>query len=407
MEQEPRPDRAPGGIHTEESTASVEPEPFHIHVDDADIEDLRRRLRETRWPHALDDADWSMGSNLRFVQDLVEHWSSYDWREHEEYLNGFNHFRVPVQGLAIHYVHERGRGPAPVPILLGHSCYSSFYEFHRVIRELADPASFGGDPADAFDVVAWSLPGFAFSEKPSRRGWDCARMADAAQELMTSVLGYDRYGAVGGSWGGVVAWFLGVTYPDTSLGLFLTQTPAQPHQGPGEPPLSEAELDLIQRSAEYDKEETGYRLLLSTRPESIAFGLADSPAGHAGWVAEKLRVWSDCHGALGSTVPIEEILTSMSITWFTQSIASGQRIYYESAHGWSLKPDDRIAVRTGAMSLPGGLPYEAVPAETVRRRFNLDYYVEAPRGGHWPAWEVPEVFIEAVREFYRPIRGRS
>jgi len=386
--------------------ATSSPQPFEIHVGDAAIADLKTRLTMTRWPHAIEGVGWSQGTNLGFVQGLVEKWLDHDWRAHEARLNAFNHYRAPVDGLNIHFIHERGRGPAPVPILLGHGCFSSFYEFHHVIRALADPASHGGDPADAFDVVAWSLPGFAFSDKPNERGWGCGRMADAAHVLMRDVLGYPQYGCIGGSWGGTIAWRLGTEYKHASLGMLLTQPPAMgAFQAPGQPPLTPAEIEYTRKGEEFELEERGYYRQLTTRPESLAFALADSPAGLAGWVAEKLRVWSDCDGELGSVIPLEEILTSLSITWFTESVASSQRLYYESAHGdWMLTPEDCF-VRTGVLSLPGGLPYEAIPEETARRIFdNLDYYLAAPSGGHWPAWEVPETFIRAVREFYRPVR---
>lgn len=383
------------------------PQPFSIHIEDEAICDLQARLRMTRWPHAIEGVGWSRGSDRDFLRHLVKQWQSYDWRLHEKKLNRFSHFRASIDGLGIHFIHEPGRGPSPVPILLGHGCFSSFYEFHHVIPALADPASHGGDPADAFDVIVWSLPGFAFSDKPDERGWGCGRMADTAHTLMHDVLGYDRYGTVGGSWGGTVSWRLGTEYKDASLGMFLTQPPTVAAvQMPGQPALTPAEIDYTRQGEEFEKEERGYYRILTTRPESIAFALADSPAGLAGWVVEKLRVWSDCQGQLGSTIPIDEILTSLSITWFTETIASSQRLYYESAHGdWMLQPDDRFDLRTGVLSLPGGLPYEAIPEETARRIFDkLEYFLGAPRGGHWPAWEIPEIFIRAVRDFYRPVR---
>ena len=382
-------------------------QPFNIHIGDEAIADLKARLRTTRWPHAIEGVGWSQGSNREVVRDLVSQWQDYDWHYHEEKLNSFNHFRASIDDLDIHFIHERGCGPSPVPILLGHGCFSSFYEFHRVIRALADPASHGGDPADAFDVVVWSLPGFAFSGKPDERGWGCGRMADVAHTLMHDVLGYERYGTVGGSWGGTISWRLGTEYKESSLGMFLTQPPAVGAvQMPGQPPLTLEEIEYTRQGEEFEREERGYYRILTTRPDSLAFALADSPAGLAGWVVEKLRVWSDCNGELGSTIPMDEILTSLSITWFTESIASSQRLYYESAHGdWMLRPDERFDVRTGILSLPGGLPYEGIPQETAQRIFdNLQYYLKAPRGGHWPAWEIPEIFVSAIRDFYLPVR---
>jgi microsomal epoxide hydrolase len=232
-------------------------------------------------------------------------------------------------------------------------------------------------------------------------------MADIAHRLMTDVLAYPRYAAGGGSWGGLISTRLGFAYPDSVIGLFLTQAnpPARPEQLPGTPPLSEAELELIRVTAEFRKEEHGYQDLLTTRPQSLAYAVNDSPAGLAGWVVEKLRVWSDCHGDLGSTFSLDEVLTILSITWYTQTVASGHRLYYEMLHGdWSAGPGERIEVPTGVLGLPGGVPNETSPPETIRRRFNLQHYRMSEAGGHYPALEVPEIFVEEVRNTFRPLR---
>jgi pimeloyl-ACP methyl ester carboxylesterase len=384
------------------------PEPFAINIPEREIEDLQDRLARARWPDAITGAGWSQGTDLAFLEQLMRHWQhDYDWRTHEKALNAFSHFRAPVDGLGIHFIHERGKGPNPMPLLLGHGCFSNFYEFHKVIRSLSDPASSGGDPNDAFDVVAWSLPGFGFSDKPQEAGFGTARMAEVAHRLMTDTLGYSRYGACGGSWSGQIATRLGYSHADAIIGLHLTQAnpPARPEETPGSPPLSDAEHELIRITSEFRKEETGYLALLTTRPQSLAYALADSPTGLAGWVVEKLRAWSDCHGDLGSTFTLEEVLTSISITWFTNTVASGQRLYYEMLHGdWAPGPGEMITVPTGVLALPGGIPNETSPPETIRRRFNLQHYRMSPAGGHYPALEIPRILTEEIRTFFRPLR---
>lgn len=384
-------------------------EPFRIATPDEDIEELRFRLSRTRWPDALPGVGWTQGTDRPFMEALVRRWhDDYDWRTHERYLNGFTQFRARVDDIDIHFVHERGKGPNPIPLLLAHGCFSNFYEFHKVIGPLTDPVAHGGNAEDSFDVVVWSIPGFGYSGKPHERGFHCARMAEYATTLMTETLGYQRYGSCGGSWGGQIAVRAAYAHPDSLLGLFLTQAnpPARPEQGPGEPPLSDAEHELIARTAEFRKEGTGYQAILTTRPQSLAFGLADSPAGLAGWVVEKLRAWSDCDGELGSTFTLDEVLTILSIYWFTGTIASAQRLYYESAHGdWALGPGERIEVPTGVLGLPGGIPNETSPPETIRRRFNLQHFYMADRGGHYPALDVPELLVEQLRTFFRAWRS--
>lgn len=383
-------------------------EPFRISTPDAEVDELRNRLARTRWPDALPGVGWMQGTDRPFLEALVRRWhDDYDWRAHEAELNRFAQFRARVDDLDIHFVHERGKGPNPTPILLGHGCFSNFYEFHKVIGPLTDPVAYGGDAADAFDVVVWSIPGFGYSDKPYERGFHTARLAEYQTRLMTDVLGYERYGACGGSWGGQIAVRAAYAHPDTLLGLFLTQAnpPARPEQGPGEPPLSDDEQALIARTLEFRKEGTGYQALLTTRPQSLAFGLADSPAGLAGWVVEKLRAWSDCDGDLGSTFSLDEVLTILSIYWFTDTIASAQRLYYESAHGdWALAPGELITVPTGVLGLPGGIPNETSPPETIRRRFDLRYFHMADRGGHYPALDVPDTFVEHLRACFRALR---
>lgn len=378
-----------------------------IRVPDEDLADLHARLARTRWPGAIEGAEWAQGTDDAFLRTLVDRWrDGFDWRAQEAQLNSVSNFVTELDGLAIHFVHKRGKGPRRIPLLLGHGCYSNFYEFHKVIGPLTDPGAFGGDPNDSFDVVVWSLPGFGYSGRPVDPGWNVDRMAGAAHQLM-STLGYDRYGAMGGSWGGLVAARAAFRFSEAVIGLFLTQAspPATPLNAAGSPPLTRDEEQFLSSLAAHRGEETGYASLLRTRPQSIAYALNDSPAGLAGWVAEKLRAWSDCDGELGSTFTLDEVLTSISLTWFTGTVGSGQRLYYENAHGdWDPAPGEVTGVPTGVLGLPGGIPHERVPPETIRRRFNLTHYSMAARGGDYPALEVPEVLVENLREFFRPLR---
>lgn len=384
---------------------------FRIAVPEDDLQDLKARLSRTRWPDAAPGGGWAQGTEARYLRNLVERWrTDYDWRQHERRLNVFANYHAAVDGLRLHLVHERGRGPKPMPLLLGHGCYSNFYEFAKVIGPLTDPVAYGGDAHDSFDVVTWSLPGFGFSDRPTEPGCNVARMADLAHRLMTAVLGYDSFGVCGGSWGGLVASCLAFTHPESISGLFLTQAspPALPVVAPGGPPLSDAELRFANALGLHRGEGTGYAALLRTRPQSLAYAVNDSPAGLAGWVVEKLRDWSDCDGELGSTFTVDDVLTSLSITWFTGTAASGQRLYYENAHGdWSPQPGESTPVPTAVLGLPGGIPHELVPPETVRRYFNLTDYRIAPRGGHYPGLEIPDILVERLRQFYRPLRGRG
>jgi microsomal epoxide hydrolase len=381
---------------------------FKIDVPDVQLQELRQRLRQTRWPDQVQEVGWSQGTDIGFLKELVAIWQdSYDWRAAERRINAFDHRIAQIQGCDLHFVHRPAVGGPGIPLLLGHGCFSSFYEFHRVIDELADPAAHGRDPATAFDVVAVSWPGFGFSGKPLDRGMGTARMGAMAHELMTRVLGYEKFGAAGGSWGSLVATSMAYTHPESMLGIFLTQAcpPAHPATVTPADELTDAEKKFIAAMQEFRLEEVGYAQLLQTRPQSLGYALNDSPAGLAGWVCEKIRRWTDCAGDIGSTIPLDDILTGLSITWFSESVASSQRLYYEAAHGdWTLPPGERIEVPTGVLGLPGGIPHETVPEETIRRVFNLRQYAMAPRGGHYPALEVPEIFIDQVRSFFSALR---
>lgn len=401
------PDRVPAGRALE--GLHVKPERFEIHVPDAELADLHDRLARTRWAAGCGPrTGWSAGTDEEFLHDLVTRWrDDFDWRRQETELNSIASWVADLDGTRVHFVHERGHGPRPLPPLLGHSCYSNFYEFHKVIGPLTDPSAFGANPNDSFDVVVWSLPGFGFSERPHEPGWNVDRMASTAHGLMTNTLDYSQYGVAGGSWGGLVGARTAFAFPEAVAGPFLTQAvpPAAPVATPCGSPLSQAEQQFHESLIAHRGEETGYAELLRTRPDSVAYALNDSPGGLAGWITERWRAWSDCGGDLWSAFSLDEVLTSLSLTWFTGAVGSGQRLHYENAHGdWAPRPGDFTDVPTGVLGLPGH-PARATPAETTGRTFNLAYHRTAPRGGHFPALEVPEVLVESIRDFYRPLRG--
>lgn len=375
------------------------PEPFKIAVPEAVLEDLRARLAATRWPDAVDGAGWDQGTELETARAFCDHWArDYDWRLHERALNAWPQFRCQIDGLGIHYLHVRGKGPDPLPLVMTHGWPSSFYEMHKVIGPLTDPAAHGGDPADAFDLVVPSLPGYGFSARPTRRGVDTNAVADLWAALMGDVLGYERFGAQGGDWGAAVNTGLGLRHPQRLVGL---------HYNMLAPPIDEAKLSPEHRAwweevKAYRAREWGYVALQSTKPQSLAYGLNDSPSGLAAWILEKWRRWSDCDGELERVYSKDELLTNVTIYWVTQTIGSSMRMYFESFGPMTGPP------AYGGVDVPTGVAaFKEVnrpPRALCEPHFDLHRYTVMERGGHFPAMEVPGDLVEEVRAFFRPLR---
>ena len=376
------------------------PEPFVINVPDATLVDLRERLLRTRWPGEVAASGWTYGTNLGYIKELAEYWfQRYDWRSQEAALNRFHHYRV--DGLGLHFIHERGKGPRPLPLLLVHGWPGSFVEFARIIPLLTDPGATGGDPADSFDLVVPSLPGYGFSDIPQEPGMNVPRIADLFQRLMTEVLDYPRYGAQGGDWGAVVVSRLGYAYPKHLAGIHLNMLGMAPHpqdrQG-----LSPAEERWLKDSERWRQEETGYQSIQGTKPQTLAYGLTDSPVGLLAWIVEKFRAWSDCDGDLARRFTPDELLTNVMVYWATGTINSANRLYYENRHHpWRLGPGERITAPAGVavfkeMSRP--------PREWAQRAYDVRRWTEMPRGGHFAAWEEPELLAQDVRSFFRGLR---
>jgi pimeloyl-ACP methyl ester carboxylesterase len=382
---------------------SVEITPFLVSAPDAVLADLRRRLAETRWPDEVADAGWDYGTNLSYLRELTDYWQTdFDWRAQERAINRFTQFQAVVDGLRIHFIHERGKGPAPMPLILTHGWPSAVMEMAKLVPLLTDPSGHGGDVRDAFDVVVPSLPGYGFSERPPRRGpW----FTHARWATLMAGLGYERFGAQGGDVGAGVTTNLGRYFPEQVIGIHISSDLAAPTPIPAAADLSADEAEYLARVAKWEEEEGAYGSQQRTKPQTLAYGLNDSPVGLAAWIVEKFRAWSDCHGDVESRFSKDELLTTIMIYWITQTISSSTRGYYESAH--AAPPDAAHAfvhAPTGAMIFPGEYLVGKVPRSWAERTYNIQRWTEAPRGGHFAALEEPELLAEDIRAFFRPLR---
>ncbi len=375
--------------------------PFKIAVPDQVLADLRERLARTRLPDEVPDTGWEYGTDLRYLRELIEYWRTrYEWRTHERELNRFAQFRAEVEGLKIHFIHEPGRGPNPKPLLLLHGWPGSVYEFDRIIPMLTDPAAHGGDAADSFTVVAPSLPGYGFSDHPVTRAMNIQAVADIMFKLMTGVLGYSRFAAQGGDWGSAIASRIGEVYAGSLYGIHLNLIIAAPARGREAGELSAAEKAFIAEAEKWRREDTGYQWIQGTRPQTLAYGLNDSPAGLAAWIVEKFRSWSDCGGDVERRFTKDQLLTNVTIYWVTQTINSSTRLYYEARHHpWRLKDGTRIEAPTGVAVFPAEMMRP--PQEWAERAYNIRRWTVMPSGGHFAAMEEPASLAGDIRAFFR------
>jgi microsomal epoxide hydrolase len=378
---------------------------FRIDVPGPVLDDLRERLARTRFPDEVEGTGWDYGTNLGYMEELVDYWlNRFDWRAREEELNRFAHFRTDIDGAGIHFVHERGRGEEPLPLVLTHGWPDSFYRYYKIIPLLTDPARFGGDPADAFDVIIPSMPGYGFSDRPHERGMTSERIAGLWARLMTDVLGYERFAAGGGDIGSGVSQLLALGHPDRVVGLHLTD-PGFFSPGAGIPDLSENERRYLNAIQELWMQEGAYSMAQSTKPQTLAYGLNDSPAGLAAWIVEKFRSWSDCGGDIERRFSKDELLTNIMIYWATETIGSSVRLYYENMHALPLDfLKEHVDVPVGMAVFPKD--FIPPPREWVERRLNVERWTGMPRGGHFTAMEEPELLAEEIRAFFRPLRAK-
>ncbi len=379
--------------------------PFTIAVEDSVLEDLQQRLADTRWPDEIPNTGWDYGSNLAYLKELVEHWrTKFDWRSQETKLNSFSHFKSDVDGLDIHFIHEKGKGPNPIPLVITHGWPSCFFEMTKIIPLLVDPASYGGDADDSFDVVAPSLPGFGFSDHAQDRGMEVQRVAGMWNKLMTENLGYPKFAAQGGDIGSGVTARLGFAHSDTMFGIHLTSiTRPTPYLGPGSRPVTDAEQALITQRDKWFADEGGYNHIQGTKPQTLAYGLNDSPVGLAAWIVEKYRTWSDCGGDVEKSYTKDELLTIVTIYWVTQTISSSTRMYFENQKNlWTMEKDEKVSAPAGMAMFPQEI--SKPPREWGERSYDVRRWTEMTSGGHFAALEEPQLLAEEVRAFFRDFR---
>lgn len=379
-------------------------QPFTIVVAQRTLDDLRERLDRTRWPDEIQGADWDYGTNLAYLKSLVTYWQQqFDWRAQESRLNALAHFRAAIDGFGIHFIHARGQGSQPLPLILTHGWPGSFVEMVKILPLLTDPVSSGGDPADAFDVIVPSLPGFGFSDHPRQPGMTTAKTAELWARLMRDVLGYKRFAAAGGDIGAGVSQRLALAHPELLVGIHLTYLGAAA-ASPEPADLSDAEQQYLHELQQWSRREGAYSSLQSTKPQTLAYGLNDSPVGLAAWMTEKFRTWSDCDGEIERRFSKDELLTNIMLYWVTETMPSSTRMYYENAHALlPLRPGERIDVPAGMALFPKEI--SAPPREWAERTLRVHRWTQMPRGGHFAALEEPALLAEELRAFFRPLRG--
>jgi pimeloyl-ACP methyl ester carboxylesterase len=380
--------------------------PFRLDVPESALDDLRDRLARTRWPEQETVDDWSQGVPLRYLRELCRYWAGeYDWRRAERRLNALPQFRTSIDGLGVHFVHVRSPHDGALPLVLTHGWPGSVVEFLKVIGPLTDPPAHGGDARDAFHVVCPSLPGYGFSDRPARRGWSVERIAAAWTELMAR-LGYDRYGAQGGDWGTSITASIGQQDPARVAGIHLTPPLAPPDPATLDD-LTEPEraaLDALDHAREW---EDGYSLEQSTRPQTIGYGLVDSPALLCAWIIEKFRSWTDCDGHPENALTRDELLDNIMLYWLPATGASAARLYWESfkqvQQRFAGRATDLVTVPTGCSIFPKENPRPS--RRWASRRFtDIRHWNELDRGGHFAAFEQPALFVSELRSFFRLVR---
>lgn len=373
--------------------------PFEIRIDNVDIADLKERLRRARWPDAISGRAWDDGADVRYMRELCAYWADrFDWRAQERRLNSFPQFTAKVSDSTVHFIHARGKGPNPLPVILTHGWPSSFAELTKLIPLLTDPDAHGGAAADSFDVVVPSMPGYGFSSRPARSGMNTDAVADIWVALMSDVLGYDRFVAQGGDFGGWVTNQIGRKHGERVAAIHALCAP--------NPDLvdnpSESERGYIATRTKWHSEEGGYAHQQRSKPQTLSIGLNDSPVGLAAWIVEKWRNWSDCGGDIESSFTKDELLANISIYWFTQTISSSVRMYYEYAHTAAQSAGEKI--KTPARLFLTKEPVDLCPPEWAHRSYaNLSYGL-ASKGGHFLAAEEPKLLADDMREWFRAFR---
>jgi len=391
--------------HASRSSATQETgiTPFEIQIDDDDLDDLQRRLTRTRWPQHSPGEPWAYGTNRAFLEELIAYWrDEYDWRTHEASLNTFDHYTTTVAGQRLHFVHQRSQNPSAMPLLMTHGWPGTIWEMLPSVKALSNPSAGGNQANDSFHIVVPSIPGFGFSGEPAE-GTDIARTAELWIELMDT-LGYEQFGAYGSDWGAGVTRELGARFPDRVVGI---HTPGAPPREQREPSTQE-ERDYLNRAELWSIDETGYQRIQGTKPQTLAYGLTDSPVGLAAWITEKLRSWSDCDGNVETRFTKDQILTLVSIYWHTATIGTSVRYYHANGLGNS-RP--RRATREPVQVPQGFAQFVGIPSRSGPPRSfigelpdNVTHWSVFDTGGHFPAIEEPDLLVSDLRTFFRPLR---
>lgn len=378
--------------------------PFTLAVPDLVLSDLKQRLKNTRWPDEIPDNNWQFGADLGYLKDLCTYWADeYDWRAHEIVINKFKQYKARVAGIDLHFIYEEGKGTNPLPLLLSHGWPGSVYEFHKIIPMLTDPEAHGGSAEDSFTVIAPSLPGYTFSYEPGQARFSLEEITDAFAELMTKVLGFDSFVAQGGDWGGFVTSRMGFAYPDLLKAIHLNFLAVRRDPNIVENPSAEEAVFLKQLN-KFLKDETGYQWIQGTKPQTLAYGLTDSPVGLAAWLVEKFHTWTDHRGDLDGYFGRDTMLTDIMLYWVTGAIGSSFWPYYARMHGpWPIPIGKTVDVPTGYIQFPKEI---ISPPRSVADLFysNIQSWTECDVGGHFAALEQPELLVKDMRQFFKGFR---
>ncbi len=401
-------------------------QPFTINVPQETLEDLKMRLTLTRWPDEVEGAGWDYGSSLGYMKELTQYWlNDFDWRKQEAMLNAFPQFKTEIDGMNLHFIHVKGKGKNPTPLLLVHGWPDSFYRFYKIIPMLTDPEKFGGKAEDSFDVIIPSIPGFGFSDKPTTRGFTHENSADLFFKLMTQALGYEKFAAHGGDTGSPIVQTIATSHPESVVGLHLTDIGYDKVSRLDQSTLSDAEKAYVKNLEQWSFSEGAYVMIQGTKPQSLAYGFNDSPTALAAWIVEQFRKFSDCNGDIESRFSKDELLTNIMIYWVTETMNSAMRGYYEGMHvGWSEGEGEQSwsegasepsgewgqSSDASASGVPVGLalfPKDAPPPrEMAERFFNVQRFTEMPTGGHFAAMEEPELLVEDMQAFFGQYRNK-
>lgn len=378
--------------------------PFSLSVPDEVLADLRLRLGNTRWPDEIPGNNWSYGTDLGYLKDLCAYWANdYDWRTHEGVINQFKQYKAKVAGIDLHFIYEEGKGENPLPLLLSHGWPGSVYEFHKILPMLTDPVSYGGTAEDSFTVIAPSLPGYTFSYQPGQARFSVEQITDAFAELMTKILGFDTFVAQGGDWGGFVTSRMGFAYPELLRAIHLNFLAVRRDPRMVENPTPEEAVFLTQLN-KFLKDETGYQWIQGTKPQTLSYGLTDSPVGLAAWLVEKFYTWTDHRGDLDGYFGRDTMLTDIMLYWITGAVGSSFWPYYARMHSpWPIPAGQTVDVPTGYIEFPKEI---LTPPRSVAEKFysNIQSWTTCDRGGHFAALEQPELLVQDMRQFFRPFR---